>query len=162
LNRIIYLDLNLIEVSEIHPPVDPDPELVLNVNRALAKLDPLLQDILKGRYYDGETIDALAVRYGISGKEIKRLVYEAVRQMRFHLGEFVRKRWGIDAGDTCRVCAHPLRGQIEEILRDRKPAESWRIVTEKIRKATGERFHPPQILKAHINHTAREEVPVDE
>lgn len=162
MKRIIYVDMRLLEGLEIPDSVDPDPELVSKVNDALERLDPLLRDILKGRIYDGETIDSLAAKHGRPVNEIKRILYEAVRQMRIYLSDFVRARWGIETGKTCKVCRHSNKAKIEAILRRRRPGDSWKVVTQKIHKATGERFHPPQILKAHLKHMVKEEVGYDE
>ena len=164
MHRMIYMDLNLLEsvATMAAPNPDPDPRLVLEVDRAFTKLQPRLRDTLKPRYYNGETIREIASGLGISENEVRRLIYEAKRRLRLHLAEFVRDRWGIENGNTCRICIHPQRERIETILRAKKPEDSWKSITDKVCKLTGERFQPPQILKAHFAHITSSKVGQDE
>jgi hypothetical protein len=146
------MDLGLFENREIQASPKPDPELVSVVNEALECLTPDLREILKMRYYDGATTREIALAMHKSEKEILSLIYEARRQIRIQLAEFVSKRWGIETGKLCRICVHPKRALIETILIGKGRSESWGKTTDKIYEAVGERFHPPQILKAHLKH----------
>ena len=126
--------------------------MIAAVDKALEKLEPKLRDILKMRYYDGATVPEIASTLSKSENEILGLIYEACRQMKILLADFVKRRWDIKSGTACRICAHPEREIIEKILLGKNDKESWRRVTDEISNAVGVRFHPPQILKAHLRH----------
>jgi len=146
------MDLDIFDNPENQVLPKPDPELVLNVNKALEYLTPDLREILIMRYYDGATTGEISLAMHKPEKEILSLIYEARRQMKIQLGEFVKKRWGIETGKLCRICVHPGRATIESILIGKRRTESWGKISKKIYEVVGERFHPPQILKAHLKH----------
>ena len=104
------------------------------------------------RFYDGATIPELARSLQKTEKEISGALYEAGRQMKILLAGYVTKKWGLEIEGICRICVHPMKAVIEKILKNKGRNESWKNVTDRIREATGERFHPPQILKAHLKH----------
>ena len=152
MHRIIYMDPNLLEGLELKMRPDPDPEIDFEVNQAMERIDPALRDLLKARYYDGKTLSELAAEFGIDDKNVRRLLYKAVREMKIQLADFVRRRWGIENAHVCWVCVHPERDKIEAILREKSESNSWRHITERIFEAAGRRFPPPQVLKAHMAH----------
>lgn len=152
MKRIIYLDPELLDLVEDRESPDTDPELITRVNEALEKLEPELRRLLKMRYYDGARIRHIAGALNKSENEITGLLYEAKRQMKILLADFVRKRWGVESSGICRICAHPKRAVIEKILSTRKRSESWRAINGRIFEAVGESFQPPQILRAHLRH----------
>ncbi len=157
MNRIIYVDPEIIDILKIAPSPNPDPELAAAVGSALKKLEPELTEIIRERVYEGRKISEIALNLNKSEKDIIALLYEAKRQLKILLADFVKQRWGIETKGNCRICAHASREIIENILTIKKENDSWRQITAKIQEATGERFHPPQILKAHLKHIKRGE-----
>jgi len=152
LKRIIFTAPDKLEALNNCSSIEADPELIAEVNRALEQLEPPLRELLKMWYYEGARITDIARVFNISEKEISRRLYEAKRQMKILLADFVKKRWGVDTGGICRICAHPRRSAIAKILSDRGRNESWKSINERLLEAVGEEFQPPQILKAHIKH----------
>ena len=146
------MEPDILDGQENRSTPKTDPELASQVDEALKRLEPALRDIIRMRFYDGISIREIADRLGRPEKEIIGTIYEAKRRMRIDLAEFVRKRWGIDIGNLCKICAHPERAAIENILTSKSPDESWKKITERVYRATGERFNPPQILRAHLKH----------
>ena len=155
MKRVIFTDPKNMEVLNNRISIEADPELVAEVNRALEQLEPRFKELLKMWYYDGARIKDMAQVFDMSESEISGLLYEAKRQMKILLADFVKKRWGVDAGGLCRICAHPRRDDIEEILSARGRNESWRSINDRLSEVVGEKFQPPQILKAHIKHMNR-------
>ena len=152
MDRIKYVDLNLLDQLEIRIPPEPDPEWTARVRDALQQLEPFLEQVMRMRFYDGATIPELARSLQKTEKEISGALYEAGRQMKILLAGYVTKKWGLEIEGICRICVHPMKAVIEKILKNKGRNESWKNVTDRIREATGERFHPPQILKAHLKH----------
>lgn len=152
MKRIIFMELDILNGLENRLPPKPDPELVSKVDEALKRLEPALRDIIRMRFYDGISIREIADRLGRPEKEIIGTIYEAKRRMRIDLAEFVKKRWGLEIGNPCKICEHPERAAIENILNSKSPDESWKKIIERVYRATGEKFNPPQVLKAHLKH----------
>lgn len=94
----------------------------------------------------------IAERNDISEKEVVKRIYEAKRQLKMMLAEFVRKRWGLQIKGVCRICTHPQKETIDTILRNIDDGESWRKICREVENAIGDRIYPPQILKAHMKH----------
>ncbi len=152
MNRILYLDPEILDTLMPARPPDPDPELITAVNEALSGLKPELRELIIKRFYEGRKISEIESELDRPEKEIMALLYEAKRQLRSLLADFARERWGIEVRKGCRICAHARRAEIEKILLGKKERDSWRKTTLKIRDAAGESFHPPQILIAHMKH----------
>ncbi len=125
------------------------------VNDALEGLDSNLQQIVHERYFEGLTMPQIAERTKIAEKEVIKRIYEAKRQLKMILAEFVRKRWGLQIKGVCRICTHPQKEKINSILRNKKDSDSWSGICSKIETEVGDRIYPPQILKAHIKHINR-------
>ncbi len=156
MHRIIYLDPEIIEHLNTFASRPPDPELIETVNEALERLESDLRQIVYERYFEGLSIPQIAERNKITDKEVVRRIYEAKRQLKMMLAEFVRRRWGLQIEGVCKICKHPRREMIDSILRNKTDDESWRRICKRIEKEVGDRIHPPQILKAHIKHMNRE------
>ena len=152
MKRLQYVDLNILDDLELPMIQKPDPSLAAAVQDALKAIEPDLARIVRMRFYEGHTMIEIAGIIGKTERETSSLLYEAKRQLRELLAEYVAKRWGIKTKGICGVCSHPQRSEIEHILVNKDNGESWSKITEKIRLATGEIFHPPQILKAHLSH----------
>lgn len=157
MNRIIYVGPEIIDILTIAPSPNPDPEVVAAVDFAIKKLEPELREIIYERVYEGRKISEIAVNLNKSEKEITALLYEAKRQLKILLADFVKQRWSIETKGNCRICSHNSRKKIEKILITKKENDSWGQITSEIHKAVGEQFHPPQILIAHLKHMKRGE-----
>lgn len=155
MHRIIYLDPEIIQHLRAFTPQSSDPELIKTVDKALERLESDLRQIIHERYFEGLSVPQIAERNDISEKEAVKRIYEAKRQLKMMLAEFVRKRWGLQVKGVCRICTHEQKETIDTILQNIKGGESWRRICRKIEKAIGERIHPPQILKAHLKHMNR-------
>jgi hypothetical protein len=152
LGRIIYIDPEIIANVKNIVPRPPDPAIVEAVNDAMESLDPHLRQIVFERYFEGLSIPEISARNGVEEKEVSRSLYKARRKLRTLLAAFVRDRWKIETKGICRICSHPQKRQIENILRKIDSSESWGEICGRIKAEIGEYFHPPQILKAHLIH----------
>lgn len=134
----------------LHP--SPDPEIIEAVEDAMRRLGPNLSDIIHQRYFEGLTTAEIAARNEIDEKKAVALIYEGKRRLRLLLADFVERRWQVKTGRLCRICRHPQRQRIEEILVEYNGSCSWTVMNERLQRVVGERFNPPQILKAHLRH----------
>jgi len=78
-------------------------------------------------YFSGVKISELAIKNEKTVIEIKKLIYEARRILRIILSEFAEKRWGIQIKGHCRICIHPRRAEIENILRSKKRKQMMHV-----------------------------------
>lgn len=150
--RIVYVDpaqLEQIEPIEFTPP---DPVLGEAVREALRKLPAELREIVIQRELMGLTLKEIESAHNLTARETNSRLYEARRQLRHHLADFVFKRWGIQASGICRICGHPKEEIINRMLRGKRKSEAWGSFNRRLYMRTGERFSPPRILIAHLRH----------
>ncbi len=137
----------------IAPPATPaDPAIEKAVQRALKKLEPDIREIVRQYYFDGLSYAQIAKRQHILRGEARVVIINAKKQLKILLAEFVRTRWNVNVHPTCRICNHPERRIIEYYLAQKSDDESWGEVGNRLMVELGERFHPPQILIAHLEH----------
>lgn len=152
MHRIIYLDPEILQLLKPAPEQSTDPEVIETVKKAIENLDSNLRQVIHERYFEGLTLAEMAERSGVEEREIAKSIYEANRQLKIALTDFVAKRWGVKPRGICRICGHPKRASIEKILLTFKSGDSWARISREIESAVDEKFHPPQILKAHLKH----------
>lgn len=150
--EIIYLDPVFLQNLPAFRSSPTDPDIIEAVSEALKTLDPETERLIRERFFEGLSLNEIANRNNIDVREVVRSLYEGNRQLKILLSDFVKRKWGIKPNGICRICGHPKRTEIEGILNKRDNSRSWGQVCRAVEKATGERFQPPQILKAHIKH----------
>jgi RNA polymerase sigma factor (sigma-70 family) len=75
-------------VPDLHAmPVEQQTMLVLDVDRALARLTPRARDVLTSRFLDEESCAEIGRRYGRTEQTVSAWVRAAILEMRHHLGE---------------------------------------------------------------------------
>ena len=87
--------MSLIDVLADPHTLSPDDQLLLemDLDEALARLEPRLRDVLISRFIGGESAAEIGRRYGRTEQAITGWIREASRQMRTVLGE---ARGGVD------------------------------------------------------------------
>ena len=152
LKRLIFLEHQFLQSFGATAKQKTDFELIENVNKAIKKLDPELENIIRMRFFQGLSISDISKTLNLNENEIVKLIYEGKRQLKMMLADFVKERWNIEPTGICRVCVHPEQEKINNILSKRKSKTSWAVTIRQIENAIGEKITPPQILKAHLNH----------
>ena len=87
--------MSLIDVVADPHTLSPDDQLLLemDLDKALARLQPPLRDVLICRFISGESAAEIGHRYGRTEQTITGWIRDAVRQMKMFLGE---ARGGVD------------------------------------------------------------------
>jgi hypothetical protein len=143
------LELERVEPVDIAPP---DPFLVEAVDQAIRSLPDYLQEKVIQKTRMGMSAQQIANASGQSKRQVTAALYEARRLLKMHLSDFVLRRWNIKACGRCRICDHPKRAIIEEMLQEKRRSETWGSFNRRLLERIGERFSPPKILIAHLNH----------
>ena len=123
--RKIYLDPSLLGVVGGAETTQPDPRVVLAVRRAIKRLPDRQRAIIEDRFGECLTFEQIGNRLGLTTRAVGIEYYAAVRALREQLAPFVEKRWRIRAKGLCRICRHPNRGKIEEMLLVKGKLETW-------------------------------------
>ena len=152
MKRLAYVGLVAVDVLESVQLSAPNPQVDTEVRRALQKLRPDLRSLISNYFFDGISISSIAAEEGISEKEIRLRLQLAKRQLRYMLCNFVKTRWGIKAARKCQICLHPNRKDIDRLLLAKPENETWGAFGRRLAASTGQHFHPPQVLIAHLKH----------
>jgi hypothetical protein len=150
--RMAYVELGAIEAMESVELAAPNPQVDVEVRKALMKLRPDLRTIISIYYFDGVSISSIAAEKGISEKEVRLRLRLSKRYLREMLCDFVKFRWGIKVARKCQICSHPERKAIDRLLKAKSDNETWGAFGRRLADATGQHFHPPQVLIAHLKH----------
>ncbi len=150
--RIVYVDPSQLEQIEPIEFTPTDPVLARAVRRALGELSGELHEIIIQREVMGMTLGEIASACGLTEKEANSRLYEARRQLRHHLADFVFERWGIEVQGICRICGHPQEEVINRMLCAKRKSETWGSFNKRLYRKTKLRFSPPRILIAHLRH----------
>jgi hypothetical protein len=150
--RKVYLDPGLLVVVGAAGSIQPDPRVVLAVRRAMRRLSDRQREIIEARFGECLTFKQIGIRLGLTPSAVRIDYYAAVRALKHHLASFVERRWRVKADGLCRICSHPKRVKIEEMLRAKSGRETWGAFGRRLEVAIGERFQPPRILISHLGH----------
>lgn len=155
--RVIFVEPKELEQIEPIGVALPDPTLVAAVDKAINKLPANLRELVIQKVKLGMTARQIAKASNITEKEVVTAYYEAKRQLKIQLADFVFNRWGIKSYGICTICGHPRQDVIDKMLHGKRQSESWGSFNRRLMATIGERFTPPKLLIAHLNHikTAR-------
>ena len=141
--RKIYLDPSLLGVVGGAETTQPDPRVVLAVRRAIKRLPDRQRAIIEDRFGECLTFEQIGNRLGLTTRAVGIEYYAAVRALREQLAPFVEKRWRIRAKGLCRICRHPNRGKIEEMLLVKGKLETWGAFGRRLERAPAEDIDQP-------------------
>jgi hypothetical protein len=155
--KIIYTSYeNLGKLDQAIFP-DPDPTLIAEVEKAMARLSRFEREIAIQRYYRGLTIPAIVAENRIPEKEVKSALYKIRTRLRNLLANFVFDRWGLKCTGLCPICVHPQKEIIELELRKKSDSENWGEFARRLEQLIGVRINPPSIFLGHLKHLMRDD-----
>ncbi|MEW5795268.1 MAG: sigma-70 family RNA polymerase sigma factor [Candidatus Zixiibacteriota bacterium] len=121
------------------------------VRAAIETLSDDEREIVEQVHFMGRTIREIAERSGRSGHRLEAMHQRALRKLRRKLAPLVAKLFGVASASQfeCPICQSPHREEIDHIIRERNPDQTWRPVLRRIRDRFGLRLTTPQILIGH-------------
>ncbi len=156
--KIIYLDpLMLAEIAGAEPEPEFEPELERLrdiIRKEVLALEYPAGEILIRLYFEGMDAEAAAAEIGLSPESVIKISREALHVLKNRLRQVVHKRWPkfFPSAETCPICAHPERAEIERIITAKIDSESWGSVNRKLKKSVGRIFNPPMIIINHLKY----------
>jgi len=122
------------------------------VRGAVAKLTYHQREFIECFYFMGETYEQIEKRLGKERYKLERIHHQALERLRFLLADFAEAHLGIkvERSNRCPVCNHPRKDEIEEILKRKKPEESWRPTLDILRTEFDLSVAAVQTVVAHL------------
>ena len=156
---LIYVDHNMLaKIASDKPSAFEDSEDYLKfleqVRRQVYQLDKNHSRVIIMYYFENRDIDQIAAETGLGQQDIRKLLRESLLILKYALAGIVEKRWPdrFKNINTCPICSHPQRVDIEKIISAHKSGESWGKVNKRLRQKIGRTFNPPMVLINHLKY----------
>ena len=122
------------------------------VRQRVHQLDCIHSRVIIMYYFENRDIDQIAAETGLDQQDIRKALREGLLTLKYALAEAVEKRWPdrFKNINTCPICSHPQRVDIEKIISAHKSGESWGKVNKRLRQKIGRTFNPPMVLINHL------------
>lgn len=124
------------------------------VREAIETLDPEEQELVHLYWFEGRSINEISKTLGRRQYRIEAMHRRVLKKLKKKLSQFVSETFGIAAetDPDCIICNHPQRAAIEQVLRKKRPDETFRGVYRELRERFGLKISTPQILIGHMKY----------
>jgi hypothetical protein len=121
------------------------------VNKALESLEEEEREFVVRFYYMGQSYTELAELTGRPVHKLETLHRRAVRRLRNQLTPLVGDGCNPCQEEVrrCPICSSSRRGEIDKLIRGRKPGQTWRRVMKHLKGEFGIDIKSPGTLAAH-------------
>ena len=130
------------------------------VRRELEKLPEDEREFIELYWFEGESIPEIAKLLGKKPYKLESLNKRIIRKLKNRLARFVKNEFKLDSRirKKCPICDHPEIARINEILRSKKPEETYRSVIRILCEEFGINIKTPQTIIGHIRYHTGEEL----
>jgi len=135
----------------------PDEQLKEIVSSALKKLSSNEQEFIIQFYYMGKSYQEISSQTGRVIYKLEALHKRALKKLEARLLGFVKNRFDIKIHNktVCPICESEYANEINEIIANRNPRDTWRPVLKILKEKFGINIRSPQTLIGHSKyHTA--------
>ncbi len=128
------------------------------IRQALAGLSPVERGVIEDYYTLCLPRHEISVRRGVCEREVDTVRAKAERRLRGLLAGYVERRFGVKTpvDSTCIICHSPHHGQIDTILRRRRPRTAWGTLRRQLNDQFGLSIRRVQVLithcRFHVSH----------
>ena len=126
-------------------------ELEEKVAKALDKLDNVEREFIRCFYFDCLSYNQTSQILNKTKDRLERIHRSALEKLKTCLKDYVSQRYKIKVPSVkkCLICSHPSRKELEELIRAKKPEETWKKILRAFKEKYNLEIKTPQIL---INH----------
>ena len=126
-------------------------ELEEIVAKALDKLDSFEREFVQYFYYDCLSYSQISQLLDKTKDRLERIHRSALEKLRFGLNDYVSQRYKLKISEEkrCLICSHPLRNELDDLIKSKSKEETWKKVLRIFREKFNLEIKTPQIL---INH----------
>jgi len=137
-----------------HEQSDLQIEIIEKVQDAIAKLTDKERKFVEMYWYDGRTIAELSVLLDKTPYNLRSLKDRIIRKLRFCLSQYAAERFRIEETKNlyCVICNHPRKPEIDELLRTKKPEQTFKPIINVLKRSFNLRITTPQILISHMKY----------
>lgn len=124
------------------------------VARALERLSAPEREFIVRHYFMGESYRELSEATCRTFHRLEGTHTRALRKLRRFLSPFMQREFGVgpEQLSDCPICASPERPAIDQLLRNKDPRDTWRLVFRQLRDRFGITIKTPQTVIGHIKY----------
>lgn len=126
-------------------------ELEEKVAKALDRLDDVEREFIRCFYFDCLSYNQISQILDKTKDRLERIHRSALEKLKTCLKDYVSQRYKIKVPSEkkCLICSHPSVKELEELIKTKSPAETWKKILRTFREQYDLEIKTPQIL---INH----------
>lgn len=129
------------------------------VREAISKLPFNEREFVELFWFQGRSMTEIAALLGKKPYKLECLNKRIQRKLKTRLTDFVNAEFGlkIKKNPDCIICGHPCRPEIDNLLKSKKPEETFKRIISALRSDFGIKIRTPQVIIGHMKYHIREE-----
>ncbi len=126
-------------------------KIIKAVRKAVDKLKPAEKDFIERYYFQGYSIEQIALDLNLSKKNINVRHHLALIKLRKYLALFVKEQFGLETqiNQNCLICNSVYTKEINRLIRSKKKEETWKRIIRILKEKYKIKIKSPQILIGH-------------
>lgn len=129
----------------------PNDRVIKAVRETLDKLSRVEREFVERYYFHGESYSQIAKALNKRIERIDGLHRRLVNKLKRYLADFVAGEFDLEVeiGANCPICNSPFKDEINNLIKNKKEEETWKIIIKKLKNDYGIEIKSPQILIGH-------------
>jgi RNA polymerase sigma factor (sigma-70 family) len=128
-----------------------DESINQEVRKAVEKLSPIEKQFVELFYFEFKTYQEIAQILKKKTYKLERIHQRALGKLRVLLADFVKSRFKLDVPHKtdCIICKSPFRQELDELIRNKKPEETYARLIKLFKQQYGIDIKTPQVIIGH-------------
>ncbi len=128
-------------------------EIIEKVRGAVGTLSGEEREFVQLYWFEGKPLVEIGQLLGREPSRLDALNRSVMRKLRARLSEYVATRFGVkSASDKCVICDHPRKPEIDSLLIEKPPEDTFRNTMAVLSREYNLRLTTPQILIGHMKY----------
>jgi RNA polymerase sigma factor (sigma-70 family) len=139
------------QVSINNGSSENDESINQEVRKAVEKLAPVEKQFVELFYFESKTYQEIAQILKKKIYKLERIHQRALGKLRILLADFVKNRFKLDIPQKtdCIICKSPFRQELDELIRNKKPEETYASLIKLFKQQYGIDIKTPQVIIGH-------------
>lgn len=128
-----------------------DESINQEVRKAVEKLSPVEKQFVELFYFEFKTYQEIAHILRKKIYKLERIHQRALGKLRISLADFVKDHFKLDVPQKtdCIICKSPFRQELDELIRNKKPEETYARLIKLFKQQHGIDIKTPQVIIGH-------------
>jgi RNA polymerase sigma factor (sigma-70 family) len=139
------------QVSINNESSENDESINQEVRKAVEKLSFVEKQFVELFYFESKTYQEIARTLKKKVYKLERIHQRALGKLRILLADFVKNRFKLDVPQKtdCIICKSPFRQELDELIRNKKPEETYARLIKLFKQQYGIDIKTPQVIIGH-------------